>query len=1018
MRHCSIVERFSSVRWAGLLAALAAAPAPAGEAPARPNIVLVMPDDVGYGDFGCHGNPIIKTPVVDAFWKESVRFTDFHVSPTCAPTRAALMTGRHEFKNGVTHTVFERERLTLGATTIAQALRSAGYATGVFGKWHLGDEAAYRPDRRGFDESFVHGAGGIGQTYPGSGGDAPGNSYFDPAILHNGKFVKTEGYCTDVFFRQAIAWMDSRRGSGAPFFAYITPNAAHEPLDVPDEYYLRYKDAVPEKAARFFGMIENIDLNFGALLAKLGEWGIADRTLVIFMTDNGGTNGVRVHNAGMRGSKGTQYQGGTRVPSFWRWPAAFTGGLDCGALAAHIDIFPTLAEIAGVALAGEVARQVEGRSLVPLLRDVRAPWADRFLVTHVGRWGWGRAAESKHVNCAIRDSRFSLVNNAELYDLASDPGQATNAIGAHPDVVAALRAAYDEWWAAVLPMLVNEEKLGPPINPFKELYWRQFGGGPDEALLRRMDPEGARTGGAAKKQAAAAPAAGGAARQRPNILYIMSDDHAAHAVSAYGSRINKTPHIDRLAAEGIRFDRCYAVNSICTPSRAAILTGKYSHKNGVPVFNRFDGSQPTVAKYLQAAGYFTGMFGKWHLGSDPTGFDRWMILPGQGAYHNPMLYSAEGRVDFEGYVTDIITDLTIEFLDERPKDRPFFVMCHHKAPHRNWQPDAKHAAMYGGGDVPEPATLRDTYEGRASAARQTTMTVARHLTRNDLKLVPPPELQGAERERWLGAAPMEVTVDVNGVPTTLTGDALLKWKYQRYMQDYLGCVASVDDNVGRLLEYLERNDLAGNTIVVYTSDQGFFLGDHGWYDKRFMYEESIKMPFLVRWPGTAGPGAVQGAIALNVDIAPTFLEAAGLPIPPDIQGRSLVPLCRGERPAGWRKSWYYRYYHDPGHHNTRAHYGAGTETHKLLCFWKTDEWELYDLVKDPEELRNVYGDPAYAETVAALKAELLKLKAEVGDDDMFAQEQPPGGVDGVPESAKKKAPAAKAARKGKAEKDA
>ncbi|HNR98812.1 MAG TPA: sulfatase [Planctomycetota bacterium] len=505
----------------------------------------------------------------------------------------------------------------------------------------------------------------------------------------------------------------------------------------------------------------------------------------------------------------------------------------------------------------------------------------------------------------------------------------------------------------------------------------------------------------------AAPAGAGepSVRPRPNILYIMADDHAAHAIGAYGSRVNKTPHIDRLAAEGIRFDRCYAVNSICTPSRASILTGKYSHKNGVPVFNRFDGSQPTVAKYLQAAGYFTGMFGKWHLGSDPTGFDRWMILPGQGVYHNPVFYSAEGRVDFQGYVTDIVTDLTIAFLDERPKDRPFFVMCHHKAPHRHWQPDAKHAETYGGGGIPEPATLRDDYAGRASAAREATMTVARHLNRRDLKLEPPAELKGADRERWLSAVPMEVTVEANGVRTTLTGDALLKWKYQRYMRDYLGCVASIDDNVGRLLAYLDRNGLAENTIVIYASDQGFFLGDHGWYDKRFMYEESIKMPFLVRWPGTAPPGSVQGAIALNIDIAPTFLEAAGLPIPPDIQGRSLAPLCRGERPADWRASWYYRYYHDPGHHNTRAHYGVGTETHKLLCFWKTDEWELYDLAKDPAELRNVFGDPAYADTVAALKAELRRLKAEVGDDDRYAHEQPPDGADAMPELLKKKAPA-------------
>jgi arylsulfatase len=463
----------------------------------HPNIILVMTDDQGYGDLGCTGNPVLKTPNIDAFHRQSVRFTDFHVSPTCAPTRSALMTGRHEFKNGVTHTIFERERLAPGAVTLAQVLRRAGYTTGIFGKWHLGDEAAYQPDRRGFDEVFIHGGGGIGQTYAGSCGDAPGNSYFDPFILHNGRFEKTEGYCTDVFFREALRWIDTKRKETLPFFTYLPLNAAHAPLHCPEKYFEHYRGKVPDMAAKFFGMIENIDDNFGLLLRKLDEWGIAENTLVIFMTDNGGTAGLKVFNAGMRGGKATPYQGATRVPSFWRWPAAFRGGSDCAALTAHIDVFPTLAEIAGTKWDSRWSRQVEGRSLLPLLRNPDAAWPDRFLVTHVGRWEYGRTRESKFANCSIRDQRFTLVNNSELYDLRTDPGETTNILQSHPDAAARLRAAYGQWWRDTLPMLVNEEAVGPKINPFKALYWKQFGGGPDEALLKEMDPAGARKTAAA-----------------------------------------------------------------------------------------------------------------------------------------------------------------------------------------------------------------------------------------------------------------------------------------------------------------------------------------------------------------------------------------------------------------------------------------------------------------------------------------------------------------------------------------
>ena len=481
--------------------------------------------------------------------------------------------------------------------------------------------------------------------------------------------------------------------------------------------------------------------------------------------------------------------------------------------------------------------------------------------------------------------------------------------------------------------------------------------------------------------------------QRPNILFIMTDDHAAHAIGCYGSRVNQTPNLDRIAREGMRFDNCFVTNSICTPSRATILTGKYSHLNGVPVFNRFDGSQPHVGKYLQAAGYHTGIVGKWHLGSEPTGFDKWVILPGQGAYVNPTFLSPEGPFQVEGYATDVITDLALDFLKNRPKDKPFFLKYHHKAPHREWTPDAKHREMFKGKSIPEPETLDDDYAGRSDALKRNRQRVFDDLTRRDLKLVPPPQLQGPQRNQWLSEKPTEVEVEEGGQKKVLKGEALNRWKYQRYMQDYLACVQSVDDNVGRVLDWLDQNGLRDNTVVIYTSDQGFFLGDHGMYDKRFMYEPSLRTPLLVRWPAVIKPGGVQTAMALNADFAPTFMAAAGLDVPADMQGRSLLPLLKGDAPTDWRKSIYYRYYHDPGHHNTAAHYGVRTATHKLIHYWKQDQWELYDLARDPQEMRNLYNDESQRQTVATLKEELFRLKKELKDEDQFAKELPPDGVD-------------------------
>jgi arylsulfatase len=435
----------------------------------RPNIVLIITDDQGYGELACHGNPIIKTPNLDRLHAASTRFTAFHVSPTCAPTRASIMTGMHEFRNGVTHTIMQRERLALDATTIAELLVKAGYQTGIFGKWHLGDEELYRPARRGFTESFIHGAGGIGQSYPGSCGDFPKNSYFDPYVLHNERVVKTEGYCTDVFFDQAQKWIESNQSR--PFYAQIATNAPHSPLICPIKYQEPYERlGLDENSAAYYGMITNIDDNIGRLLRQLDELDLDERTLVIFMTDNGHTPDL-LFNSGMRGKKGTAHEGGTRVPAFFRWPGQLRAGADIGALTSAVDIFPTFAELCGISVPDSL--QLDGRSLVPLLRDPQSDWPNRFLFTHLGRWERGNIAQSKYKECSVRSQRYRLVNNRELYDIVNDPGEQQNVIEQQPTMVADMRKAYDEWWNSVQPRLVNEDVPFAAENAFATLYREQ-----------------------------------------------------------------------------------------------------------------------------------------------------------------------------------------------------------------------------------------------------------------------------------------------------------------------------------------------------------------------------------------------------------------------------------------------------------------------------------------------------------------------------------------------------------------
>ena len=480
---------------------------------------------------------------------------------------------------------------------------------------------------------------------------------------------------------------------------------------------------------------------------------------------------------------------------------------------------------------------------------------------------------------------------------------------------------------------------------------------------------------------------------RPNLLFIITDDHTAQAISAYGSRINKTPNIDRIAGEGARFNNAFCTNSICAPSRASILTGKYSHKNGV-TDNRqvFNAGQPTFPRLLQQAGYQTAVIGKWHLHSDPKGFDYWNIFPGQGQYYNPDLIEMGTEKRYHGYATDLITDMSLNWLKNRNDKKPFCLLYQHKAPHRNWMPPPKYLDKYKDVEIPLPETFWDDYSTRSAAAKEQEMRVADHLVYGfDLKLDPKLDTDENLREMWINTyarfddQQKKIWDDAYREENeafyraNLKGRELAEWKYQRYMKDYLRCVDSVDENIGRVLDYLDDNGLSENTIVVYTSDQGFYLGEHGWFDKRFMHEESLHMPLLIRYPDRIRKGLVNDDMILNIDFAPLFLDYTGLEKPPEMQGESFSGLIDGTE-KNWRDAVYYQYYEYPAWHMVKKHYGIRTKRYKLIHFYyDIDAWELYDLEKDPHELNNIYDDPLNAPLVNELKHRMSELQKKYGD---------------------------------------
>ena len=481
---------------------------------------------------------------------------------------------------------------------------------------------------------------------------------------------------------------------------------------------------------------------------------------------------------------------------------------------------------------------------------------------------------------------------------------------------------------------------------------------------------------------------------------MMSDDHAYQAISAYGGPLKDyapTPNIDRIAANGMRFNRCLVTNSISGPCRAVILTGKYSHLNGF-VANEgqapFDGSQQTFPKLLQKSGYQTAIIGKWHLGSSPTGFDHWEILDGQGEYYNPRFINKDGDHTENGYVTELITSKSIEWIKEAMNSgKPFMLMMHHKAPHREWQPGPNELTLYKNISFPEPSTLFDDYSGRGRAEKDQDMTIEKTMRlEEDLKLF---RDKSKMKLTLLGRMNKEQMNNWNQVydpiikhfyESSISGKELVRFKYQRYLQDYLACIASVDKSVGAVLDYLKENGLDKNTIVIYASDQGFYLGEHGWFDKRWMFEESYRTPLLIEWPGMTSPGSVNNDMVSNIDLAETFLDIAGVEIPADMQGRSMVPVLKGETPADWRKEHYYHYYEYPGSHMVKRHYGISTERYKLMhYYYDIDEWELFDLATDPGEMKNVYDDPSYSSVRTVLHKKLAELMIQYNDSEEKAR---------------------------------